>query len=55
MLENDYVFHSSTHAAIEPHCVVARESADGLLTLWSSTQITHYVQREVSRVLGIPQ
>ena len=55
VLENDYVFHSSTHAAIEPHCVVARESADGLLTLWSSTQITHYVQREVSRVLGIPQ
>ena len=55
VLENDFVFHSSTHAAIEPHCVVARESADGLLTLWSSTQITHYVQREVSRVLGIPQ
>src|SRR3954466_7314244 len=29
--------------------------ADGNLTLWSSTQIPHYVQREVSRVLGIPQ
>lgn len=55
VMENDFYFHSSTHAAIEPHCAVARESADGLLTLWSSTQITHYVQREVSRVLGVPQ
>ena len=55
VLEDDFVFHGSTHAAIEPHCAVARASADGLVTLWSSTQITHYVQREVSRVLGIPQ
>jgi len=55
VMENDFVFHGSTHAAIEPHCAVARESAGGLLTLWSSTQITHYVQREVSRVLGVPQ
>lgn len=55
VLEDDFVFHGSTHAAIEPHCAVARTSADGLVTLWSSTQITHYVQREVSRVLGIPQ
>ena len=55
VLENDFIFHSSTHAAIEPHCAVARESPDGLMTLWSSTQITHYVQREVSRVLGLPQ
>ncbi|MFT4709180.1 MAG: 4-hydroxybenzoyl-CoA reductase subunit alpha [Bacteroidia bacterium] len=55
VLEDDFVFHGSTHAAIEPHCAVARASADGLVTLWSSTQITHYVQREVSRVLEIPQ
>jgi 4-hydroxybenzoyl-CoA reductase subunit alpha len=55
VMEEDFVFHGSTHAAIEPHCAVARASADGLVTLWSSTQITHYVQREVSRVLGLPQ
>jgi 4-hydroxybenzoyl-CoA reductase alpha subunit len=55
VMEEDFVFHGSTHAAIEPHCAVARATADGLVTLWSSTQITHYVQREVSRVLGIPQ
>ena len=50
-----YRYAGSTHAPIEPHCAVARVDADGNLTLWSSTQIPHYVQREVSRVLGIPQ
>ena len=50
-----YVYAGSTHAPIEPHCAVARADADGNLTVWSSTQIPHYVHRELSRVLGIPQ
>jgi len=37
----EYSFHGSTHAAIEPHCALARYGADERLTLWSSTQITH--------------
>jgi CO/xanthine dehydrogenase Mo-binding subunit len=49
-----YNYAGSTHAPIEPHCAVARVDADGNLTLWSSTQIPHYVHREISRVLGIP-
>jgi len=40
---------------IEPHCAVARMDPDGNLTVWSSTQIPHYVQRELSRVLGVSQ
>ncbi len=54
VLEGDYSFHGTTHAPIEPHCAVAQYSADGLLTLWSSTQITHYVQRAVAKVLELP-
>jgi 4-hydroxybenzoyl-CoA reductase subunit alpha len=54
VLEDDYSFHGSTHTAIEPHCAVAQVSADGLLTLWSSTQITHYVHRALARVLEWP-
>tara|TARA_R110002126_G_scaffold23750_21_gene83053 strand:+ start:5069 stop:7441 length:2373 start_codon:yes stop_codon:yes gene_type:complete len=54
VLDNEYSFHGSTHAAIEPHCAVARFAADGLLTLWSSTQITHYVHRALSHVLDVP-
>jgi 4-hydroxybenzoyl-CoA reductase subunit alpha len=55
VVEGDYFFHGTTHAAIEPHCAVARFGADGLLTLWSSTQITHYVQRAIARVIGMPE
>jgi 4-hydroxybenzoyl-CoA reductase alpha subunit len=54
VIEGDYDFHGTTHAAIEPHCVLARYGPDGVLTLWSSTQITHYVHRALSRVLGLP-
>ena len=54
VLEDDYFFHGTTHAAIEPHCAVATYSADDLLTVWSSTQITHYVHRALARVLELP-
>jgi 4-hydroxybenzoyl-CoA reductase alpha subunit len=54
VVEDDYSFHGTTHTAIEPHCALAQVSADGLLTLWSSTQITHYVHRALARVLEWP-
>ncbi len=54
VVEGDYSFHGTTHTPIEPHCAVAQYSADGLLTLWSSTQITHYVQRALAQVLELP-
>ncbi len=53
VVEGDYFFHGTTHAAIEPHCAVAQYAADGVLTLWSSTQITHYVHRALAHVLGL--
>ena len=48
-----YLYAGSTHVPIEPHCAVAKADADGNLTVWSSTQIPHYVHRELSRVLGL--
>jgi 4-hydroxybenzoyl-CoA reductase subunit alpha len=51
VIEEDYAFSSNTHTPIEPHCAVAQAGADGRLTLWSSTQITHYVHRALARVL----
>jgi len=55
VVEGDYRFHGTTHAPIEPHCALAQHSADGLLTVWSSTQITHYVQKALARVLELPE
>lgn len=53
VLEEDYSFHSTTHAPIEPHCAVAQPNSNGRITLWSSTQITHYVHRALARVLEL--
>ncbi|MBL8860336.1 MAG: molybdopterin-dependent oxidoreductase [Planctomycetes bacterium] len=53
VVEDDYSFHGTTHTPIEPHCAVAQYSADGVLTVWSSTQITHYVHRALARVLEL--
>lgn len=53
--EGDWFYEGSTHAPIEPHCAVAQWSPDGQLTVWSSTQVPHYLHRELGRVLGLPQ
>ncbi len=53
VIEDEYSFHGTTHTPIEPHCAVAHWAADGLLTVWSSTQITHYVHRALARVLEL--
>jgi 4-hydroxybenzoyl-CoA reductase alpha subunit len=53
VVEDDYSFHGTTHTPIEPHCAVGQWSADGVLTVWSSTQITHYVHRALARVLEL--
>ena len=57
VVDEEYFFAGSTHAAIEPHCALARFDPDGdvgQLTVWSSTQIPHYLHRELSRVIGLP-
>ncbi len=53
VVEQDFFYAGSTHAAIEPHCAVAQYDGEGNLTLWSSTQIPHYVHRELSKVLKL--
>jgi 4-hydroxybenzoyl-CoA reductase alpha subunit len=52
-VSGEYEFHGTTHAPIEPHCALAQYDASGLLTLWSATQITHYVHRALARVLEL--
>lgn len=50
-VEGEYYFHGTTHTPIEPHCAVGRLNANGLLEVWSSTQVPHYLHRELARVL----
>ena len=53
VVEGEYYFHGTTHAPIEPHCAIARLNQDGLLVVWSATQVPHYLHREIARVLGL--
>jgi 4-hydroxybenzoyl-CoA reductase alpha subunit len=54
VVEGEYWYEGSTHTPIEPHCAVADYDPTGFLTLWSSTQVAHYLHRDLSRVLGLP-
>jgi 4-hydroxybenzoyl-CoA reductase subunit alpha len=51
VISAEYDYPGSTHVPLETHCAVAQW--DGRLTLWSSTQIPHYLQRITARVLGL--
>jgi len=51
--EDTFFFEGSTHLPMEQHAAVADWSADGKLTLWSSTQTPHYVHRALAKVLEL--
>ena len=51
IVEGEYYFHGTTHTPIEPHCAIGRLNENGVLEVWSSTQVPHYLQRELARVL----
>jgi 4-hydroxybenzoyl-CoA reductase alpha subunit len=54
VVEAEYWYEGSTHAPIEPHCCVAEYDATGFLTVWSSTQVAHYLHRDLAKILGLP-
>ena len=54
VLSADYSYPGSTHVPLEPHVAVAAPTADGRLTVWSSTQNPHPLHHALARVLGMP-
>jgi 4-hydroxybenzoyl-CoA reductase alpha subunit len=52
--EDVFFFEGNTHAALETHVALASYSQTGKLTLWSSTQVPHYVHRTLEKVLELP-
>ena len=55
VVEGDYHFEGTTHAAIEPHCAIGLVEPSGVLTVISTTQVPHYLHRELARVLELPE
>ena len=53
VVEGDYFFEGTTHTPIEPHCAIGLAEPDGRLTVWSATQVPHYLHRELARVLEL--
>ena len=51
--EDDFYKASATHAALETHAALAQYSSRKL-TLWSSTQVPHYLHRALGSVLEMP-
>lgn len=51
--EDVFFYQGSTHLPMEQHSAVATY-LDGRVTLWSSTQVVHYVHRALARVLEQP-
>ena len=52
--EDLFFFEGNTHLPMEQHAALADWSADGKVTLWSSTQTPHYVHRALAKVLELP-
>ncbi|NNF27306.1 MAG: molybdopterin-dependent oxidoreductase, partial [Gemmatimonadetes bacterium] len=53
VVEGEYFFEGTTHVPIEPHCAIGHMDKNGKLTVWSATQVPHYLHRELARVLEI--
>lgn len=51
--EDLFFYEGNTHLPMEQHAALADWSADGKLTLWSSTQTPHYVHRALAKVLEL--
>jgi 4-hydroxybenzoyl-CoA reductase alpha subunit len=54
VFDDVFFYEGNTHLPIEQHAAVAAVDPDGKLTLWSSTQVPHYVHRALARALQIP-
>jgi 4-hydroxybenzoyl-CoA reductase alpha subunit len=51
--EDVLFFQGTTHLPMEQHSAIAT-FVDGKVTLWSSTQVVHYVHRALAKVLELP-
>src|SRR5712691_8152600 len=54
VFEDLFFYEGNTHLPIEQHASLAALDGEGKLTLWSSTQVPHYVHRALARVLEMP-
>lgn len=52
--EERFVGNRTYQNPIEPHCAIAEWDRRGRVTLYTSTQVVHYVHYQLSRILNVP-
>jgi 4-hydroxybenzoyl-CoA reductase alpha subunit len=52
--EDTFVGNRTMQLPLEPHAAMAQWEREDKLTIWSSTQVPHYLQYQLHRVLGLP-
>lgn len=52
--EERFVGNRTYQNPMEPHCSIAEWDRHGRVTLYTSTQVVHYVHHQLSHILGIP-
>jgi 4-hydroxybenzoyl-CoA reductase alpha subunit len=54
IFEDVFFYQGNTHLPLEQHATVASPDPEGKLTVWSSTQVPHYLHRALARALDLP-
>lgn len=52
--EDTFVGNRTMQLPIEPHAAMAHWEREDKLSIWSATQVPHYLQYQLHRVLGLP-
>jgi 4-hydroxybenzoyl-CoA reductase subunit alpha len=55
VVDDAFAFHATTHTPIEPHCAIGDFDSRGMLQVYSSTQVPHYLHRSLAEVLELPE
>jgi 4-hydroxybenzoyl-CoA reductase subunit alpha len=55
VLEDKYEGNRTYQSPMEPHCAVSEWDGNGRLTVYTSTQVVHYVRHQLARLLEIPE
>lgn len=54
IVEDSYSTQAVAHCCLEPHGTVAEWDLDGNLNIWSATQCSFWIRREIAHMLSLP-
>ncbi|NOZ07978.1 MAG: molybdopterin-dependent oxidoreductase [FCB group bacterium] len=55
VVEDIFTGNKTHQSPMEPHCAVSEWDSQNRLTVYTSTQVVHYVRHQLSRLLEIPE